>query len=136
MQTSYKTAALKGDSGMILVLVLVFTTAMMLLGSALLANAVSEKQIALYQAQDLRKQYLAEAGLEAGITVLMQDFYYSGELTGSLMDGSYRVTFENSGSDTRRIKSAATIESYTLELVLNVVLNPDGSLSIGEWKKL
>lgn len=125
-----------GDRGMALVLVLVFTAVLLLLGAALLNIALNEKLITDYQKQELQQQYLAEAGLEAGIALLQIDFYYNQVLTGTLMDGSFRVTFENSGTDRRRIRSAGTVEEFTYMLQIEVYLNPDGSLSYGQWQRL
>ena len=124
------------NRGMALVLVLVFTAVLLLLGAALLNNAVTEKIIAGYQKQEFQQQYLAEAGLEAGIALLQEDFYYNQVLTGTLMDGSFRVSFETGGAGGRRIRSAGTVDGYTVELQIEVFLNLDGSLSYGLWQRL
>jgi hypothetical protein len=121
---------------MALVLVLVFTAALLILGAALLTNALNEKLITSYQKQELQQQYLAEAGLEAGIALLQADFYYNQVLAGTLMDGSFRVTFENAGADSRRIKSAGTVDSFTYVLQVEVYLKPDGSIAYGQWQRL
>ena len=123
------------NRGMALVLVLVFTAVLLLLGAALLNNAVTENIIAGYQKQEFQQQYLAEAGLEAGIALLQEDFYYNQVLTGILMDGSFRVSFENSVAESRRIRSTGTVDDYTVELQVDVFLNPDGSLSYGQWQR-
>jgi Tfp pilus assembly protein PilX len=127
---------LAGNRGMALVLVLVFTAALLILGAALLTNALNEKLITGYQKQELQQQYLAEAGLEAGIALLQTDFYYNQVLTGTLMDGSFQVTFEHSGADSRCIRSAGTVDAFTYVLQIEVYLNPDGSLSYGQWQRL
>jgi Tfp pilus assembly protein PilX len=127
---------LADNRGMALVLVLVFTAALLLLGAALLTNALNEKLITSYQKQELQQQYLAEAGLEAGIALLQADFYYNQVLAGTLMDGSFRVTFENAGADSRRIKSAGTVDSFTYVLQVEVYLKPDGSIAYGQWQRL
>lgn len=124
------------DRGMALILVLIFTTVLLLLGTALLNNALTESLISGYHKQELQQQYLAEAGLEFGIAVLQTDFYYNQILTGTLMDGSFRVTFENSGLESRRIRSTGIVEGYTFELQLEVNLNPDGSFYYGQWQRL
>jgi hypothetical protein len=120
---------------MALVLVLVFTAALLILGAALLTNALNEKLITGYQKQELQQQYLAEAGLEAGIALLQTDFYYNQVLTGTLMDGSFQVTFENSGAESRCIRSAGTVDAFTYVLQIEVYLNPDGSLSYSQWQR-
>lgn len=117
-------------------LVLVFTAVLLLLGAALLTNALNEMLISGYQKQELQQQYLAEAGLEAGIALLQADFYYNQVFTGTLMGGNFRVTFENSGAGSRRIRSAGTVEDFTYVLQIEVNLNPDGSLSYGQWQRL
>jgi len=124
------------EHGIALVLVLVFTAAIMLLGTALLTNALNEMLITGYQKQELQQLYLAEAGLEAGIAMLQADFFYNQPLTGDLMDGSFRVTFENSSADSRRIRSAGTVDEFTYVLQIEVYLHPDGSLSYGQWQRL
>jgi Tfp pilus assembly protein PilX len=127
---------LAGNRGMALVLVLVFTAALLILGAALLTNALNEKLITGYQKQELQQQYLAEAGLEAGIALLQTDFYSNQVLTGTLMDGSFQVTFEHSGADSRCIRSAGTVDAFTYVLQIEIYLNPDGSLSYGQWQRL
>lgn len=122
--------------GMALVLVMVFTAVLLLLGAALLNNALTETIIAGYQKQEFQQQYLAEAGLEAGIALLQEDFYYNQVLTGTLMNGSFRVIFENSGADSRRIISAGTVDDFTYVLQLEVFLDPAGSLTYGQWQRL
>jgi hypothetical protein len=124
------------EEGLVLVLVLVFTAALLLLGTALISTAASENLIAAYQGQDIRKQYLAEAGLEAGLALIRYDFFSEQVLVGNLMDGSYRVSFENVGAGGRRIRSAGTIGDFTLELEVYVELNPDGTIIIGQWQRL
>lgn len=127
---------INNDKGMALVLVLVFTTALLLLGGALITNALNEKLIAVYQIQEIKQQYLAEAGLEAGLAILMEDFFYNGELRGSLMDGEFIVQFENTGSTGRRIRSTGKLDDYQIEITLTVKLNEDGTLTVEEWKRL
>jgi hypothetical protein len=136
MKTSNYFGQIYAEDGLVLALVLVFTGALLLLGTALISTAANEKLIATYQAQDIRKHYLAEAGLEAGLAVLQHDFNSDLVLTGNLMDGSYLVTFEGTESANRKIRSAGTIDNFTLELVIDVELNPDGTITSGEWKRL
>ncbi len=124
------------NRGMALVLVLVFTAVLLLLGAALLGNALSEKMITAYQEQELQLKYLAEAGLEAGIALLQTDFHYNQILSGTLMGGSFRVSFANSGTGSRLVRSAGTVDDFTYVLQIEIHLNPDGSLAYGRWQRL
>ena len=136
MTNRQKGSADSREAGLVLVLVLVFTAALLLLGTALISTAASENLIAAYQGQDIRKYYLAEAGLEAGLALIRHDFYCEQVLTGNLMDGSYRVSFEDLSATGRIIRSAGTIGDFTLELEVYVELNPDGTITIGKWQRL
>lgn len=83
------------QEGMALVLVLVFCTALMALGAAVITYAVLERKIAVYNSSDIRLYYIVEGGLETGIAVLQEDFYYDGELNGTIGGGSYTVLFSD-----------------------------------------
>ncbi len=119
---------------MALVLILVFTAALMVLGTALLSYAANEKQIADYYCQDPAKYYLAEAGLETGLAALQKDFYYSQEIAGTLGPGSFRVSFEDESENRRLIISEGLLENYSLELTIIVEYDPAGGLIITEWQ--
>ncbi len=81
--------------GMALALVLVFTALLMLLGVAVLGFAANEKLIAGYHSSDIRLLYIVEGGLETGLAVLREDFYYTGELTGSIEEGVFTIFFSD-----------------------------------------
>ncbi len=112
--------------GMALILVLVFTAALFVLGSALLTNAVNEKLIANYNSDDIRLHYIAEAGAEAGIAVLQQDFLYDGILSGPLGEGTYQVTFKDVSTGCRDIIASATLGTYSKTIRVTMTL-PEGS---------
>ncbi len=118
---------------MALVLILVFTAALMVLGTALLSYAANERQIADYYCQDPAKYYLAEAGLETGLAALQKDFYYDQEIAGALGPGSFRVRFEDVSDNRRLVISEGLLEGYRLELTVLVEYDPEGGLSITEW---
>lgn len=113
---------------MALVLVLVFTAALLVLGSALLTNAVNEKLIANYNSDDIRLHYIAEAGAEAGIAILHQDFLYDGIISGTVGEGSYRVNFKDVSTGCREIISSGTLGSYskTIRITMTLPEESDG----------
>ncbi len=81
------------DKGMALALVLIFTAALMILGAAVITFAVNERLITAYNNSDIRLYYIVEGGLETGLAVLREDFYYNDELNGSLREGTFTVYF-------------------------------------------
>lgn len=107
---------------MALVLVLIFTAALMVLGAALLTFAVNEKLIASYNAQDIRLYYIAEAGAEAGIALLQEEFNYSGVLNGSVGGGSYKVSFYDIDSSSRDVVSVGTLNGYNKTVTVTIEL--------------
>lgn len=105
---------------MALVLVLVFTAALLVLGGALLTNAVNEKLIANYNSDEIRLYYLAEAGVEAGIATLREDFSHSDKLSGTLGDGHYQVSFLDVNADCKEITATALLGHYTKTIRVTV----------------
>ncbi len=101
---------------MALVMVLVFTAALMVYGTALLSYAANEKQVTNYYCQDPEKYYIAEAGIEAGFSALQNDFYYEQEIKGFIGAGSFIVNFEDVDEYRRLIISEGTLKEYSLEL--------------------
>jgi len=123
-----------GEGGMALVLVLVFTAALMVYGTALLTYAFNEKQIAAYYCQDPAKHYLAESGLEAGLAALHKDFYYDREIRGSLDEGTFTVSFADDTEYRRLIISEGLFEDYSLVLTAVVEYDPENGPVIVEWQ--
>lgn len=80
---------------MALALVLIFTATLMVLGAAVIAFAVNETLITAYNNSDIRLYYIVEGGLETGLAVLKEDFYYDGELDGALGGGTFTVYFSD-----------------------------------------
>ena len=120
---------------MVLVILLLFTATLLILGGALLNFALTEKLIALYNSSDVEKYYLAEAGLEIGIAILREDFYYQEPVHGSLGRGTYQVTFSDINEELRLITSEALVENDFLRLTLLVRGGPPEGLQIEEWIK-
>ncbi len=117
------------ERGMALVMVLVFIGALMLLGTVMLTYSFNENTIADYQARETTLYYLAEAGLEAGIAALGQDFDHQGQLTGTLTEGHFTVTF-NTIDPTRRLVTAKATESnqgFEKTLTVEVIRDPPES---------
>lgn len=99
------------ERGAALVMVLVFTGALMLLGAALLTYSFNEIIIADYHAREAVLYYIAEAGLEAGIAALRQDFNRMEGLAGELAEGHFTVVFSDISPERRLITSTATEQS-------------------------
>lgn len=128
----------RDHKGMALVLVLVFTAALMVLGTALISFAVNEKLITNYNSLDIRLYYIAEAGAEVGIAILKQDFDYNGEFNGAVGDGTYTVSFKTISSHQREITAVGTLEDYSkkLKVTVEIVETSTGDIfKIREWHK-
>jgi len=119
---NFKSLFSRADQGMALVLVLIFTAALMVLGAALLTFAVSEKLIANYNALDIRLYYIAEAGAEAGIALLQEEFNYSGDLSGSIGGGAYKVSFYDIDSYNRDVVSVGRLNGYDKTITVTMAL--------------
>lgn len=121
------------QGGMALPLVLIFSTALLAFGAALLNYSLNEKLIAGYHSQDIKKYYLAESGLEAGYTLLQDNFHYQGTLNCSMDNGTYTVKFFDITSEKRLILAEGVIEDYTLQLKVLVENDPERGPIITEW---
>lgn len=120
---------------MAVVMVLVFTGVLMALGGALITYSSNEMLIARYQAMDVEKYYIAEAGLEAGIAALQADFNYQGTINGSIARGSFEVKFEDITAARRRITATGMLDDYITVLSVTVEKEPDQDLKVVEWLK-
>lgn len=128
----------RDHQGMALVLVLVFTAALMVLGTALISFAVNEKLITNYNSLDIRLYYIAEAGAEAGIAILKQDFNYSGELNGTVGGGTFLVSFKTISSHQREITALGSLDDYSkkLKVTVEIVEAATGDiLEVKEWHR-
>ncbi len=128
----------RDHQGMALVLVLVFTAALMVLGTALISFAVNEKLITNYNSLDIRLYYIAEAGAEAGIAILKQDFNYNGELHGAVGGGTFLVTFKTISSLQREITAVGSLDAYSkkLKVTVEIVEVATGDIfRIKEWHR-
>ncbi len=125
----------KNENGMALVLVLIFSGALMVVGAALITHACNEKLIANYNTLDKRLYYLAEAGAEAGIAALQGDFYFSGELNGTLGEGSYTIIFTVVDQTQRDIISYALLDGYKRALAVRVEQDENGTVIVKEWRR-
>ncbi len=63
-------ALLREEKGSILFLVILFAAALLLLGAAFLRSSLQEKLIARNYTQKIKAHYIAEAGMEAALTLL------------------------------------------------------------------
>lgn len=126
------------QEGMALVLVLVFTAALMVLGTALISFAVNEKLITNYNSLDIRLYYIAEAGAEAGIAILKQDFNYSEEFNGAVGGGTFLVSFKTISSHQREVTAVGHLDDYSkkLKVTVEIVETATGDIfNIQEWHR-
>jgi len=120
------------DSGMALPVVLIFTAAILLFGTAFLHYALNEQLIASYQAEEVMLNYIIEAGLEAGIAAVYRDFEHREPLSGTLGDGRFRVQFSAPGLNERRIESTGSLGDYERTYAVTVKRDSAGNLCT-EW---
>ncbi len=125
----------KDENGMALVLVLVFTGLLLTIGSALLTFAFNEKQISVYQTQDIRQFYLAEAGIETALAVLNENFYNREPFSAELGGGVFSVTFEETDTDILLIHSSGSVEDGKTTLTVAVEQTDNSGVYITEWIK-
>lgn len=81
----------KAECGSILVIILIFITALLILGGALSIVTLSENFIAHNQEEDARLYYITEAGIEAGAAALSRLYDYDWPINGSVDGGDYDV---------------------------------------------
>jgi hypothetical protein len=123
------------DRGMALVMVIVFTGALMVLGSAMLGYAINEKLIAGYHAQDLQKYYIAESGIETGLAALRHNHSYSETINGSVGEGHFSVTFSDLPGYRRLVNSEGWLKDYCLTISVIVCTDPVAGITVCEWIK-
>jgi len=123
------------EQGMALVLVIVFTGLLLVIGSALITFAYNEKQISAYQAQDVRQYYLAEAGIEAALAILKDNFYYRESLHASLGEGSFAVKFEETSEKSLLLISTGSLEKGSITLQVKVEQIDGQNIMVTEWAK-
>lgn len=83
------------QEGLVLATVLIFTTALMIVGAALAGYAVSEMIIADYNTRDTAIYYILEGGAELGIAVMKKDFFRDELLSENMAGGSFTVYFND-----------------------------------------
>ena len=125
----------QNEKGMALVMVLVFTGALLIVGAALLTFAVNEAMIVEYAAANMQIQYLAESGIVAALAVLAEDYYFEGDLEGSIAEGSYTVRFYNGVEGDRIIMSQGALGGYRKTIRVRVSFDSSGMLQTSEWRQ-
>ncbi len=108
--------------GMALVLVLFFSTTLLLLGTVLISFAFNEIIISGYQEEEVRLYYIAEAGLEAGLAALQNDFNRQVPLNGALNGGSFQVNFTAPVPGKRGISSEGSLGRYRKTITATATL--------------
>lgn len=81
----------QGERGSALVMVLIFTAALLILGVALSTLTLNDNFIAANQVEDSRLYYITEAGIEAGVAAVSRYFNYIDEIEGQLDGGGYEI---------------------------------------------
>lgn len=108
----------ENKSGMALVMVLVFSSTLLLFGAALLTYSFNEKIIADYQEEEVRLYYIAEAGLEAGLAALRRNFSHQARISGTLNGGSFQANFATPAPGKRSITSIGALGRYRKTVTL------------------
>lgn len=134
-RTAAQPALITGQQGMALILVLVFSAALMVLGSALISFAVNEKLITTYSNSNIRLYYLAEAGIEAAIALLQEDSTFTGTLNGQLNGGTYQADINSSDQSEIIVRSRASLGKYDKYLTVILEVCEEGQLKIYKWQK-
>jgi len=112
------------EQGSTLLTVLMFGSALLVLGGFILSLALVENRIAHNHEKNSVLYYITEAGLEKGLAVLREDFFFSGEIEGKLGEGSYRVDIKEHSPGTRKIVSEGKLPPGKKELKLLVEASP------------
>lgn len=120
--------------GLVLAVLLIFSSALLLLGSALLSYSLNDMIIATYQEEEVRLYYIAEAGLEVGLAALRRDFTHRDRINGTLNGGTFQVDFTTPSAGIRRITSAAILGRYRKTLTLIAEQEISGQIR-DEWIK-
>lgn len=81
----------RGESGSILIIILVFTAALLIAGGALTIIVFTESRIAHNQERDAKLYYITEAGIDAGVAALGCRYDYDGPASGGLGGGNFQV---------------------------------------------
>ncbi len=155
MQRKIAAALLLPERGMALALVMIFTGTLMVLGAAVITYAVNERIIAGYNSSDVQLYYIVEGGLETGIAVLQEDFYYDHELSGSMGGGAFNLYFSDEyqhysenhedeegqeyyeGLDqVRFVRSVGTLGEHSKSMTVAVKKDAEEKISILRWYRI
>ncbi len=117
-------AGINDNRGSALMAVLIVVAALLFVSAALLDLSLNEQKIAAHQEKEISLYYLAEAGVEAGIAALKEDYMFQGPLTGLLNQGSYRVRFAPLPRNRRLVISTASRQGKSFDLSVVAGLNP------------
>ncbi len=77
----------ENERGSALVALMLITAVLLIFGTALIANSMTEKRIAIQQELGTSLYYVAEAGLEEAIAVKVMDFDFTDDLESDILDG-------------------------------------------------
>jgi hypothetical protein len=119
------------ERGSVLVMVLVFSAALLILGGALITYAVNDNFIARHQEHDTRLYYIAEAGIEAGVAALRKNYSFHRNIEQEIGGGSYHATiiipphadYPELPAGQRMVISTGRLEGKALTLKVIVSLN-------------
>ena len=83
---------LENERGSAIAMLLLIAVVLLILGTALITNAITEKKIAVHQELGTSLYYIAEAGLEEAIAVKIKDFDFIDDIENiSCGEGKYDV---------------------------------------------
>lgn len=143
------------QEGMALVLVIIFSGALMALGASVITYAVLERKIAVYNNSDIRLYYIVEGGLETGIAVLREDFHFESELNGTIGGGAYTIYFSDqyqhyspnrvdeegeeyyeNQDQVRFVRCLGLLGNHSKTMSIAVSINEQGQVRVIRWYRL
>lgn len=107
---------LNNERGSAIAMLLLITVVLLILGTGLITNSITEQRIARQQELGTSLYYVAEAGLEEAIAVKIKDFDFQDELNNPCGKGSYSVVITPETDFKHRIVSTGELEGKTLNL--------------------
>lgn len=131
---------INGDRGSALVMVLIFTAALLMIGSFFLRLSLTEARISSNHRDEVALWYLAEAGAEVGVGVLSKDFNHETPVEGEIGGGGYQVNFVIPPDpdypflleDQRLVISRGNLYDREFTLQVLVWINPGNGMLITE----
>ncbi|HOB28328.1 MAG: PilX N-terminal domain-containing pilus assembly protein [Dethiobacteria bacterium] len=108
---------LENERGSAIAMLLLIAVVLLILGTALITNAITEKKIAVHQELGTSLYYIAEAGLEEAIAVKIKDFDFIDNIENiSCGEGKYDVEINKETEFKHCIESTGELKGKKLTL--------------------